>query len=253
MIIFIFIAFLYVSSHREDSFQPIHLTSSDENEYFCSWSPDGKKIAFLRIEESGRHLRVVNADGKDPIPLTHDMGNVECWDYDWSPDGKRIVFSANVSGEMGIWVMNADGSDKMRLTLGTSPKWVHGDVFYLGNNSYLHRISLSGKAELIVKDAVICYSTYGNAIVYKNLKGLSIIYDRKKRELTTKSQDLCPYFSSDGKIAFTSERTGNELSACPKMIQIPVSAMMRERPCLLYHKHTSLSPSSSFRISFGQF
>jgi|GEM_PF-1588625 TolB protein len=185
------------------------LTSKGFN-YYPKWSPDGKKIAFLRIEKSGRHLWVVNADGGNQTPLTHDMGNVECWSYDWSPDGKRIVFSANVSGERGIWIMNADGSGKERIASGTSPKWVSENaVFYLGNNSYLHRITLDGRAGLVVKDAIVCYSTYDNAIVYKNLKGISISYDGKKKELTAKFQDLCPAFSSDGKIAFTSERTGN--------------------------------------------
>jgi len=64
-----------------------------------SWSPDGKRIAFVRVVEkcrSGCYWRysiwVIDADGRHPHRITpgRDDGNPS-----WSPDGKRIAFVAN--------------------------------------------------------------------------------------------------------------------------------------------------------------
>lgn len=88
-----------------------------------SWSPDGKKIAFVSNRNGGYiQIWVIDADGANPIRLT---GGV--WDQNpvWSPNGKKIAYQAyrkkalNVDFEernYEIYVMNADGSNKNRLT-----------------------------------------------------------------------------------------------------------------------------------------
>lgn len=181
--------------------------------YNPKWSPDGNKIAFARIEGFRiRHIWVMDADGNNQPPLTHDLRNVECWSYDWSPDGSKIVFSANISGEHSVWVMNADGSNKKKLADGGSPTWVsENTIAYIGNNSNLYRMTLEGEKELLVEDAVLCYSINRDGdVVYKNWDNISIAYDGNRKELTENSRDLCPVFRPDGrKIAFMSERTGN--------------------------------------------
>jgi len=79
------------------------------------WSPDGKKIAFNTSKDGNGEVYVMNADGSNPINLTHyNMG----WDGGpvWSPDGKKIVFSSYRDGNFEIYVMNADGTDPFNLT-----------------------------------------------------------------------------------------------------------------------------------------
>jgi Tol biopolymer transport system component len=65
-------------------------------EYPCSYSPDGTRLAFIRVTqdlgtrtERGK-LMVMNADGGEPRVLLEGVGEsgLAC---DWSPDGKTIV------------------------------------------------------------------------------------------------------------------------------------------------------------------
>jgi hypothetical protein len=67
------------------------------------WSPDGKKIAFGRIDNSQpvekSEIWIVDRDGKNLRQLTHlTCPNGYNRDPSWSPDGKTIVF----------WSSNAD-------------------------------------------------------------------------------------------------------------------------------------------------
>lgn len=71
------------------------------------WSPDGKKIAFVRgmnkISQHTYELFVMNADGTDLQRLTHDK-DIDIYP-DWSPDGKRIAFTSGRSGRFEVHVV----------------------------------------------------------------------------------------------------------------------------------------------------
>jgi TolB protein len=96
------------------------LTRDDVRENSPSWSPDGRRIAFL-----GSGIRVVNADGSGLHRLTRKgWGN---FTPAWSPDGQKIAFVRRGDGNLEIYVMNADGSGQRRLTRNTvrdtDPVW----------------------------------------------------------------------------------------------------------------------------------
>ena len=101
----------------------------------AAWSPDGRKIAFLRssVEAKTRHgsvahgtvaelgpgdIYVMNADGSGQRRLTRTAGHERS--PAWSPDGRKIAFTRSPGG---VYVMNADGSGKRRLAAGTAPSW----------------------------------------------------------------------------------------------------------------------------------
>jgi uncharacterized protein (DUF885 family)/Tol biopolymer transport system component len=98
------------------------------------WSPDGRKIAYVRrVDHSDHEIYVMDADGSGATRLTHRPDSIES-EPAWSPDGSRIAFISNArpsllaySGRFQIWVMNIDGSDPMLLTeiggANTSPDW----------------------------------------------------------------------------------------------------------------------------------
>src|SRR6266508_2743394 len=69
-----------------------------------AWSPDGRRIAFVRNFE----LYVMNADGSN-VRRTFS-GNLT-QNPSWSPDGTKIVYSALSNGSANLWVVspNAGG------------------------------------------------------------------------------------------------------------------------------------------------
>lgn len=70
-------------AHR---FKVTRLTDTRDAEGGVSFSPDGKRVAFLR----GGKLLTMTPDGKD---LKEVVKDVAVFDYDWSPDGRWIVFA----------------------------------------------------------------------------------------------------------------------------------------------------------------
>lgn len=90
------------------------------------WSPDGTKIAFVSsrtsttvsLGESASDIWVMNADGSNPVQLTHSSSDSR---PAWGADG-RIVFSSfrdhvdDRSFRTSLYVMNADGSNQHAVT-----------------------------------------------------------------------------------------------------------------------------------------
>jgi Tol biopolymer transport system component len=80
-----------------------------------AWSPDGSRIAFARMGNTGEILHVVNANGSGLKALTRSLRSAS--DPVWSPDGGSIVFNV---GE-GIYTVHADGSHVMPLVPFSGP------------------------------------------------------------------------------------------------------------------------------------
>ena len=83
-----------------------NLTRDPAFDGFPAWSPDGRKIAFVRHRHTDG-VWIMSADGSDQRMLARNGGSPA-----WSFDGRRIAFS---SGAQGIFVMNPDGSEHRRL------------------------------------------------------------------------------------------------------------------------------------------
>lgn len=86
------------------------LTQTPEAESDAMFSPDGKRIAFLK---SGQ-LWTMNADGTDAKALVKD---VQVFDYDWSPDGKYLAF-ARTDGSYAseIYIIPSAGGEAKNVT-----------------------------------------------------------------------------------------------------------------------------------------
>lgn len=78
------------------------------------WSPDGRKIAFVR-HASSTSLWVMNADGTDQKQLT-DLGTDAncCRNIAWTPDGSKIGFFQRSSPQR-FMTINADGTGLSEL------------------------------------------------------------------------------------------------------------------------------------------
>lgn len=71
-----------------------------------SFSPDGRRIAFWRLDSGAGAIYVANADGSDVKKVTY-----EGYQPAWSPDGSRLVYGCG-----GICIVNADGTGRQRVT-----------------------------------------------------------------------------------------------------------------------------------------
>ena len=88
------------------------VTTNGQN-FFPSFSPDGSKIAFVSTRTGSYQIFVMNADGSNQTQLTNVAGNTY---PSWSPDGTKILFGSSRSGNDDLFVMNADGSNVKQLT-----------------------------------------------------------------------------------------------------------------------------------------
>src|SRR5262245_2094172 len=85
-------------------------------------SPDGKRVVFTVREAvtDGEHseyvtqLHMANADGSDPVQLTHGAKSSD--NPHWAPDGKTIAFVSSRAGKRDLWLIRPAGGEASQLT-----------------------------------------------------------------------------------------------------------------------------------------
>jgi len=104
-----------------------------------SISPDGKKIAYAKIESSNsRNIWVMDIDGSNAQQLTSSKEEFAGFPK-WSPTGDKIVFQSNKNkGNFDIFVMNANGTGLVQLTTNESddytPFWSKEGFIYMSSD-----------------------------------------------------------------------------------------------------------------------
>ncbi|MGH2734309.1 MAG: hypothetical protein ACRDKZ_01915, partial [Actinomycetota bacterium] len=91
-----------------------------------TWSPDGRRIAFVTGRDGATEIYVMDSDGTGLVRVTNHPGD----DFTpaWSPDGSRIAFASDRDGDSEIYVARTDGTEIVQLTNNasddTNPDWV---------------------------------------------------------------------------------------------------------------------------------
>jgi Tol biopolymer transport system component len=82
------------------------------------FSPDGKKIAFIRAMEGAvRDIYWMAASRGDPIQLTHDDRNLDS--LAWANNSESVLFSSDRGGKYALWQVSLHKGVPERLPFGT--------------------------------------------------------------------------------------------------------------------------------------
>jgi Tol biopolymer transport system component len=163
---------------------PLSTPESDDND--PAISPDGRTLAFVRTTASAAHnIYLMPATGGRPRPLT--SGNYDTIGLAWMDSQRIVAATTRGQGPRNLWVFPASGGSPARLTDSLSalkfPTASSGRLVYSMARDDFH----IWRAE----------------------------HDGENVWITSSGLDSSPQYSSTGRIAFRSSRTGsNEIWVC---------------------------------------
>jgi Tol biopolymer transport system component len=169
------------------------LTASREVSFSPTWSPDGRKLAFVSIRNGLYEIYMMNDDGTHRTPITHNAATNTA--PAWSPDGQRIAFVSRLRDLIDplgfnddVFVVDVDGSHLRRLTYGGTQEYY--PAWSPDGQRIAYTSGRDGSSELYVMDAD----------------------GGETRQLTANgSFNYAPAWSPDGaQIAFVSNVGGND-------------------------------------------
>ena len=196
-----------------------------------SWSPDGKKVAYVSFEDRKPVIYVHELATGRRIALSNQKGNNSA--PGWSPDGRKLAISLSKDGNTQIYGINADGSGLHRLTRGntidTEPQYSpDGRYIYFtsdrGGNPQIYRMSAEGEQvegakRVSFKQGFVTsprISPDGKYLAYiANVGGAFRLYIMNlatgdSQALTDGTSDESPSFAANGKYVLYSTKAGGK-------------------------------------------
>ena len=196
-----------------------------------SWSPDGKKVAYVSFEDRKPVIYVHELATGRRIALSNQKGNNSA--PGWSPDGKKLAISLSKDGNTQIYSINSDGSGLQRLTRGrtidTEPQYSpDGRFIYFtsdrGGQPQIYRMSTDGEQSESAKRVSFKQgfvtspriSPDGKYMAYiANIGGAFRLYIMNlatgdTQALTDGTTDESPSFAANGKYVLYSTKVGGK-------------------------------------------
>ena len=196
-----------------------------------SWSPDGKKVAYVSFEDRKPVIYVHELATGRRIALSNQKGNNSA--PAWSPDGRKLAISLSKDGNTQIYSINADGTGLQRLTRGntidTEPQYsADGRYIYFtsdrGGNPQIYRMSAEGEQAEGVKRVTFKQgfvtspriSPDGKFLAYiANIGGAYRLYilnlaTGDAQALTDGTSDESPSFAANGRYVLYSTKVNGK-------------------------------------------
>ena len=93
----------------------IRITDTREDETCARYSPDMKRIVYLKNGINTDDIYILNISNNVSDNLTKTPYNLDGWPM-WSPDGKWIYYSSFINGTYNIYRIRSDGTGREQLT-----------------------------------------------------------------------------------------------------------------------------------------
>jgi WD40-like Beta Propeller Repeat len=183
------------------------------------WSPDGREVAFTRIQQRTMTLEVVDLARRRVFRIAANQGQLG---PSWSSDG-RLAFS--LGGR--IYTSSSDGADRVAVARGYAPAWRprSADIAYVNGGLWVNRTPWAS--------GVIGHPAWapdGSRLAFQRDDGIYVsTAPGSERRIAAVSEPGAPAWSPDGeRLAYTAEDRVWVVPVDAPTPPLPVTPALRE-------------------------
>jgi TolB protein len=129
--------------------RPLTATGKLADNMNPTYSPDGRRVAFISTRPGRGQVYVMDADGANQRPLFNFGGDGAAYSVEWSPDGNRVAFHRDIAGGRHVLVYDFGTG---RATAVTSAARNEDPSWAPDSRHLVFRSSRGGRDQLWVLD-----------------------------------------------------------------------------------------------------